>query len=60
MKTLIAKASNTAVKIICLLALVSFSAHAVRAIGRHHSAPIQTEAVVPGNYSEVVNDMFGR
>lgn len=60
MKTFIEKLSITTITIIALAALITFSAHTARTVGRQKNAPAYTEAAAPGNYGEVVNSLFGR
>lgn len=61
MKTITAKLGITAV-IIGLVTLVTLSAHATKSAARHHHTQPRTESitVVPGNYGEALNNLFGR
>jgi len=62
MKTILAKLGITVVTIIGVVTLVTLSAHAARIVARHHHTqpPAETITVVPGNYGDVMNNLFGR
>ena len=64
MKTFIAKLSIIFITIIGIVALVTLSAHASRAISRYQNADLSQTDIrpeIPGHcYGEVMNNMFGR
>lgn len=62
MKTIIAKLGITVVTIIGVVTLVTLSAHAARTVVRHHHTQphVETITVAPGNYGDVMNNLFVR
>lgn len=59
MKTLIEKMSITVITIIGLVALVALSTQAAR-YQNYTKSQTEIGSVTPGNYGEVVNNLFGR
>lgn len=62
MKTIIAKLGITVVTIIAVVILLTLSAHAARTVARYYRPQTHAETitVAPGNYDDVMNNLFGR
>ncbi|OGW39754.1 MAG: hypothetical protein A2X58_14835 [Nitrospirae bacterium GWC2_56_14] len=62
MKTIIAKPGITVVTIITVVTLLTLSAHAARTVARYYRPQPHAETITfaPGNYDDVMNNLFGR